>query len=102
MRPIQFIQDGYGAFSATRLAFLLWVVGVLAVWIYLSIVRAESLLHIDSSVVTLIGILMTGKVVQSFSPNDGPAAANQAKVSATATAPVSGDNTPVPTAQQSP
>lgn len=73
MKIQKFLQDGNGEFSATRLGFLLWVVGVLMVWIYMAASRPDYNLHIDTSVITLIGILMTGKVVQSFSPNDGPA-----------------------------
>ena len=70
MQCQQFLQDGNGRFSATRLAFLLWTVGVLAVWIYLSINHPNTDIRIDSSVTVLIGVLMTGKVVQSFSRGD--------------------------------
>jgi len=73
----QFFQDGTGAYSATRLAFLLWAIGVLVIWIYESIV-AGKLVTIDSTVVTVLGALMAGKVVQAFSPSDAGPAANQA------------------------
>jgi hypothetical protein len=43
---------------------------VLAVWIYLSINHPSTDIRIDSSVTVLIGVLMTGKVVQSFSRGD--------------------------------
>ncbi len=69
MKFAQFFQDGTGAYSATRLAFLLWAVGVLAIWIFESI-NKSALQPVDSTVTTILGILMTGKVVQSFSPND--------------------------------
>lgn len=67
---LQFFQDGSGSYSATRLAFLLWSFFVLTVWCYVSI-KTEKLVTIDQQVVTIIGILMTGKVVQSFSVSDG-------------------------------
>ncbi|TLU87323.1 MAG: hypothetical protein FDX21_00305 [Chlorobium sp.] len=66
----EFFQDGNGTFSATRLGFLLWVIGTLVVWIIGSIEK-NALLPIDQSVITIIGALMVGKTVQSFSPNDG-------------------------------
>ena len=70
-----FFCDGYGNLSATRLAFILWTVGVLAVWIYSSLMHVGGpiLAPIDPTVVTLLGILMTGKVAQSFSSGDGAA-----------------------------
>lgn len=67
-----FLQDGSGDFSATRLAFLMWSLFVLVVWCYVSVIN-QSLVDINEHVITIIGILMTGKVVQSYSPNDGPA-----------------------------
>jgi hypothetical protein len=67
---LQFLQDGTGAYSATRLGFLLWLCGVLVVWIVDS-VRNGSLAPIDNSVVVVLGILMSGKVVQNFSENVG-------------------------------
>lgn len=70
MKFAQFFQDGTGVYSATRLGFLLWVLGVLVVWIYDSI-RSARLVPIDNSVVVIIGILMSGKVVQNFSEDMG-------------------------------
>lgn len=85
---IGFFQDGSGNLSATRLAFLLWTVGVLTVWIWVSI-HTGTLAPIDSSVQTILGVLMTGKVVQSFSPNDAaPAGTGGALVVTNATVPV--------------
>ena len=70
----EFFQDGNGTLSATRLGFLLWVIGVLVIWIVDSLNSTPMALQkIDQSVLTLIGILMGGKAVQSFSPNDGKA-----------------------------
>ena len=65
MKLSSFLEDNSGGFSATRLAFLLWAVGVLAVWIYSSI-ENNNLAKIDNTVVTVLGILMTGKAVQRF------------------------------------
>ncbi len=69
MKLINFFQDGAGNLSATRLAFLFWSLGVLLVWIYLSI-SGHEMAKIDVSVTTIIAILMTGKVAQSFSPGE--------------------------------
>jgi len=63
--PIEFLRGGPKRLSATRLAFLLWVVGVLIVWMADSF-RQGQLAPIDSSIVTLIGILMGGKALQRF------------------------------------
>jgi hypothetical protein len=64
-RFLEFFQEDNGGFSATRLAFLLWVIGVLVVWIIESL-SSKTLEHIDPTVTTILGILMTGKVVQKF------------------------------------
>lgn len=72
MKFLEFFKDGSGSYSATRLGFVIWVFGVLVVWIYLSITNPCDSQKIDGTVVTILGILMSGKVVQSFSPNDGP------------------------------
>jgi hypothetical protein len=78
MKFAQFFQDGSGSYSATRLAFLLWAVGVLAVWTYESITK-NALQPVDNTVTTILGVLMTGKVVQSFSPNDAGPSTNPVK-----------------------
>jgi hypothetical protein len=79
-RILEFLQENNGGFSATRLALLLWVVGVLVVWIIDSL-KSGTLAPIDSSIATVIGILMTGKVVQKFGEKDdsGPATQSQPK-----------------------
>lgn len=64
-KALSFLEDNSGGFSATRLAFLLWAIGVLAVWIWCSFKNCE-LQPIDESVRWILGILMTGKVVQRF------------------------------------
>lgn len=65
MKILEFLQEDNGGFSAGRLAFLLWIAGVLVVWLITSI-KSSSLQAIPDSVATVIGILMTGKVVQKF------------------------------------
>lgn len=77
MKLSSFLEDNSGGFSATRLAFLLWALGVLAVWIYSSI-KNNSLQAIDGSVTTILGILMTGKVVQRFGENSDSSGGNSA------------------------
>lgn len=64
-RLAQFVQEDNGDFSATRLAFLLWTVGALVVWVYQSL-HSGSPQGLSADVVTILGILMTGKVVQKF------------------------------------
>ena len=64
----EFFQDGEGRLSATRLGFLLWVVGVLVVWISNSLSHG-ALQAVPESVTAILGVLMTGKVVQSFGEN---------------------------------
>jgi hypothetical protein len=65
MNVIQFLQGDNGDFSSSRLAFLLWAIGVLIVWCVSSF-KKGSLVCIPDSVSTILGILMTGKVVQKF------------------------------------
>lgn len=65
MKLLEFLQEDNGGFSSSRLAFLLWIAGVLIAWIIASI-KGGSLQEIPDSVVTVIGILMTGKIVQKF------------------------------------
>jgi hypothetical protein len=62
---LEFFQENDGSLSATRLGFLLWVFGVFVIWAFASWSKMQ-LQPIDSSVITVIGILMTGKVVQKF------------------------------------
>jgi hypothetical protein len=62
---LQFLQEDNGSFSSSRLAFLLWAIGTLLVWVVVSY-KLNSLQVIPESVITIIGILMTGKVVQKF------------------------------------
>jgi len=61
----QFFQDSDGKLSATRLVMILWVIGTFLIWSYISI-KSVALVQLPSSVVDILGILLTGKVVQKF------------------------------------
>lgn len=62
----EFLQDKKTKeFSATRLAMLVWVLGVFAVWAYVSVMRL-TLQALPETVVTILGILVTGKAIQRF------------------------------------
>jgi len=65
-----FLQEDNGNFSATRLAFLLWIIGALVAWIITSL-KSGNLQAIPESVAAIIGILMTGKVAQKFGEKPG-------------------------------
>lgn len=64
-KSLQFFKDDNGELSSTRLAFLAWAIGVLVVWI-ISSLTTGSLQKIDDSIGIILGILMSGKVVQKF------------------------------------
>lgn len=65
MKIEEFLQKENGGFSSTRLAFLLWAVGVIIIWIVNS-AKSGILQPVDGSVITIMGIVMGGKVVQKF------------------------------------
>ena len=75
----EFFEDQDGSLSATRLAFLLWAIGVLVVWAKASWVRSGadscgcSLADINDNVLWVLAVLMTGKVVQKFKETEAPA-----------------------------
>lgn len=79
MKVLEFLQEDNGGFSASRLAFLLWALGVLVVWIANSL-HGHTLQEIPETVVTIIGVLMTGKVAQKFGekPAAVPGASSEA------------------------
>lgn len=58
----QFFEDGDGNLSSTRLGFLLWTVGVLAVWVSASL--HGHMAEIPTSVQVVLGIYSAGKVTQ--------------------------------------
>ncbi|MBI5694883.1 MAG: hypothetical protein HZC51_03945 [Nitrospirae bacterium] len=61
----KFLQENNGDYSSARLALLLWVGGVLIVWAKSSITNGQ-IQAIPESVQVILGILMSGKVVQKF------------------------------------
>jgi hypothetical protein len=70
MRLAQIVEDkADGELSALRVAMLLWVVGVLVAWIVVSMMH-RALQDLPGQVVTVIGVLVTGKTVQRFSERD--------------------------------
>jgi hypothetical protein len=60
-----FLKDNSGGFSSTRLAFLLWAVGTLGMWLYICLTNGE-LAAIDNSIIAVLAVLMGGKTVQRF------------------------------------
>ena len=62
----QFFQEDNGNLSATRLAFLAWIFGVLVGWGIDTAHHDYKMAEIPQSVQLLIGVLMTGKVAQKF------------------------------------
>ncbi|MDH4027858.1 MAG: hypothetical protein OEU95_03375 [Nitrospirota bacterium] len=71
MKGLEFLQENNGSFSSNRLGFLLWIIGVLVVWIMESI-KCGELQHIPDSVQVIIGTLMTGKVIQKHFEKEEP------------------------------
>jgi hypothetical protein len=72
-----FLQEDNGKLSATRLVLLVWVLGLLGVWaagslhnIYLGDM-GPALLELPPSTITIVGILMAGKVVQKYEEKPG-------------------------------
>ncbi len=65
----EFLQEKNGNFSSTRLAFLMWVLGTLIVWIIVSLQNSQ-LAPVPESIIIIFGILMTGKVTQKFGEKD--------------------------------
>jgi hypothetical protein len=94
----EFFQEDNGGYSATRLGFLLWVIGSLAIWIVASLSsEPKQLAKVDSSVVTVIGILMTGKVAQKFGEKpETPPSIPSSSASGENISPGGGTNTPAP------
>ncbi len=63
----EFFQEDNRRFSATRLAFLAWIFGVLVGWGIDTTQHNYKMADIPQSVQVLIAVLMTGKVAQKFS-----------------------------------
>jgi hypothetical protein len=66
MKLYELFQEDNGNLSSTRLAFLLWTVGVLVVWSISSLRCTTGLAELPESIWIIIGLLMSGKVVQKF------------------------------------
>ena len=68
---LQFLKDDTGQYSAMRLVFILWSFVIALVWTYLSI-KTGVFVSIPNSLITLIGMLLGGKVLQSASESLTP------------------------------
>ena len=69
MRNSGFIRDaGTNKLSATRLVMVIWFLGVLAVWAYISITE-KAVQPVPQSVATVLGFLVGAKAVQRFGEN---------------------------------
>ena len=73
MNPKEFLEDNNGGFSAMRLSLLIWILGVLVVWVRVSWHNGV-LQAIPDPIVAILGILVGGKSVQRFGEkSDGQA-----------------------------
>jgi hypothetical protein len=61
----QFLQEGNGKLSATRLAFLIWAVGGFGLFALVSI-KSGTFAPIPDNYVWVAGVFMTGRFVQRF------------------------------------
>jgi hypothetical protein len=64
-RFLEIFEDNSGGLSSTRVLLLAWGLGVLAIWIAMFI-TTHALAPIPDSIITILGILFGGKVVQRF------------------------------------
>lgn len=86
MNLAKFLQEDNGKLSATRLVLLLWVIGLLGVWVAGSIHNiylGQALVELPTSTITLVGILTAGKVVQKY--EEKPGVATEPDTTSTAT-----------------
>lgn len=67
-RLVQFFEDETGAFSSTRLIFILWNFAVIGMLGYQLFVLKQTP-KVEPSIVGILGTVMVGKVAQSFSEN---------------------------------
>ncbi len=65
----QFFEDTDGKFSATRLVLITWAIGTFVIWSYISI-QTATLADLPNSVVQILGIVLTGKVIQKFGESE--------------------------------
>lgn len=87
MGIVKFFQDPDGKPSATRLAFLLWALGALVVWLFACFESKDGvkMLPIDSTVSIFLGVLMTGKVIQSIGEQNAQSTITSAQSTQTIT-----------------
>jgi hypothetical protein len=78
----QFFKDETGQFSSNRLVFLTGFFTFFGLWIYQSI-NEKKIASIDSSVIYLLVVLMTGKFGQSISENFSPSSNSSVSTPAT-------------------
>ena len=67
----QLLKDDTGQLSSMRLILLVWGLGTFIVWAYLSI-DTHTMSVIPSQVMEILGMVLGGKVFQSFSENQLP------------------------------
>lgn len=59
----QFFSDGE-QLSIMRLLIFIWATGILSMWIYMCL-HTKTLATIPESLIVVLGVFLTGKVVQS-------------------------------------
>jgi hypothetical protein len=64
----EFFKDDAGALSSMRLIFIVWAVGVAAVWGVVAI-KTMTIPDVPTGILSVFGILTAGKVTQSMSEN---------------------------------
>ena len=67
----EFFQDAEGLFSANRLVFITFNFVLMGIWAFVCIVN-KTIVPLDQSIISLVAILMAGKVTQSLSENFSP------------------------------
>jgi hypothetical protein len=60
-----FLSDNSGGMSSMRLIMAVWFLGALVLWMLVSFQKAE-IQPMPESIITLLGIVLSGKVVQRF------------------------------------
>jgi hypothetical protein len=66
MKFFEFLEDPNGKLSGLRIAILVWIITICFNVTYLSIV-SQKFVGPEASMITGLGMLMGGKVVQNFS-----------------------------------
>ena len=63
MKSSELIKEKSGKLSSLRLVFMIWALGVLAAWGYVSH-QSKQLAAIPESIIAILGLMLTGKVTQ--------------------------------------